>query len=106
MLGLVAGIVGIGGGVYLVPLILVLRLGTEKEAAALFVFVNCFVGFAARAQHHCLELGHMILFVAAAIVGGTIGSYMGSSRFSPRTMEKILGSVILVAVFFLGRKIL
>ena len=47
LLGLVAGIVGIGGGIFLVPLILVFGLGTEKEAAAcgaIFIWLNSMSG--------------------------------------------------------------
>ncbi len=109
VLGLVAGIVGIGGGIYLVPLIIVLGLGTQKEAAAcgsVFIFLNSASGLAARLMHHPVELKSILPLVAAVLIGGASGSHLGSSRLTPRTMEKILGSVILVAIFFLIRKLL
>ncbi|MGW8161249.1 MAG: sulfite exporter TauE/SafE family protein [Desulfobulbales bacterium] len=108
VLGLVAGIVGIGGGVYLVPLIILLGLGSAKEAAAcgaVFIWVNSFAGILARMQHNSIDPAPYLPLFAAVLFGGIAGSYMGSTRFVPRTMQKILGSILIVAVFFLGRKI-
>jgi len=109
ILGLVAGIAGIGGGIYLVPLIIVLGLGTEKEAAtcgAIFIWLNSLSGLISRFQHNAIDLSDYIPLIIAVLAGGALGSYMGSSRFSPKTMEKILGSVILIAIFFLARKVI
>ena len=53
VLGFIAGAVGIGGGIYLVPLIIMFGLGTAKEAAAagaMFIWVNSLAGFIARFQ--------------------------------------------------------
>ncbi len=107
VLGLVAGIVGIGGGIYLVPLIIILGLGTEKEAAtcgAIFIWLNSFSGLFSRLQHNSIDLTNYIPLIVAVLAGGTLGSFVGSFKFSPRVMEKILGSVILVAIFFLTKK--
>jgi len=108
VLGLIAGIAGIGGGVYLVPLILLLGLGTAKEAAAcgaFFIWVNSVVGLAARLQYNAIDMTPFLPLLAAVFAGGLAGSIMGSARFAPRTMERILGSILLVAVFFLAREI-
>jgi uncharacterized membrane protein YfcA len=109
VLGLVAGIVGIGGGIYLVPLIIILGLGTEKEAAAcgaIFIWLNSCSGLLSRLQYNSIDLTNYIPLIIAVIAGGALGSYMGSSRFSPKVMEKILGLVILVAIIFLTQKIM
>ncbi len=108
VLGLVAGIVGIGGGIYLVPLIIVLGLGSEKEAAAcgaVFIWLNSLSGLLSRLQFNSIDLTSHIPLIAAVIVGGTLGSFMGSFKFSPKVMEKTLGAIILVAIFFLIKKI-
>lgn len=108
ILGLIAGIVGIGGGIYLVPLIIILGLGSEKEAAAcgaIFVWLNSVSGLASRLQYNAIDLGQYIPLIVAVLIGGTLGSFMGSTRFSPRMMERILGVVILVAIALLLRKI-
>jgi uncharacterized membrane protein YfcA len=108
VLGLIAGIAGIGGGVYLVPLILLLGLGTAKEAAAcgaFFIWVNSVAGLAARLQYNSIDLIPYMPLIIGALVGGLAGSFLGAGRFEPRTMQKILGSVLLVAIIFLSRKI-
>ncbi|GMR08281.1 MAG: sulfite exporter TauE/SafE family protein [Gammaproteobacteria bacterium] len=109
VLGLIAGIVGIGGGIYLVPLIIILGLGTIKEAAAcsaIFVWLNSASGLAARLQRHPVELLDYVPIIVAVILGAALGSYFGSRRFSPVVMEKILGVIILFAIGFLLRKLL
>jgi uncharacterized membrane protein YfcA len=109
LLGLVAGIVGIGGGVYLVPLIIILGLGTGQQAAAcgaIFVWLNSVAGLASRLQYNAIDLTEYLPLIVAVILGGGLGSYMGSSRLSSKKMEKILGLIILVAIGFLGRKLL
>ncbi|MDF1578964.1 MAG: sulfite exporter TauE/SafE family protein [Desulfobulbales bacterium] len=108
LLGLVAGIAGIGGGVYLVPLIILLGLGTAKEAAAcgsFFIWVNSVAGLLPRLQHPDLDLATLAPLAAAVLLGGMAGSLFGADRFEPRTMQKILGGILLVAILFLGRKI-
>jgi uncharacterized membrane protein YfcA len=108
ILGLVAGIVGIGGGIYLVPLIIILGLGNEKEAAAcgaIFIWLNSCSGLISRIQYNSIDLTNYIPLIAAVLAGGTTGSFMGSFKFSPKAMEKILGAVIVVAIIFLTGKV-
>jgi uncharacterized membrane protein YfcA len=109
VLGLIAGIVGIGGGIYLVPLIIILGLGTEKEAAAcgaIFIWANSMSGLIARLQHNPINIAEFIPLIIAVVLGGTFGSYLGSSKFKPATMQKLLGGIIIIAILFLARKIL
>jgi uncharacterized membrane protein YfcA len=109
VLGFVAGIVGIGGGIYLVPLIIILGLGTEKEAAAcgvIFIGLNSFAGLLSRYQYNSIDLTNYIPLIIAVIAGGIFGSFMGSFKFSPKVMEKILGGVVIAAIFFLTKKII
>ena len=108
VLGLLSGIVGIGGGIYLVPLVIMLGLGTEKEAAAcgaIFIWLNSLSGVISRYQYNAIDLKQYVPIIVAVLIGGALGSAMGSSRLSPRVMEKILGLVIMVAIVFLVRKV-
>jgi uncharacterized membrane protein YfcA len=108
ILGLVSGIVGIGGGIYLIPLIIILGLGSEKEAAtcgAIFIWLNSFSGLLSRLQHNSIDITNYLPVIVAVIIGGAIGSFMGASRLSPKLMEKILGAIIIIAIFFLAIKI-
>lgn len=104
ILGLVAGIAGIGGGIYLVPLIIILGLGTEQQAAAcgaVFVWLNSLTGLLSRLQYNAIELTGYVPLIAAVIIGGSLGSWLGSSRLSRAAMERILGIIVIAAIIML-----
>ncbi len=108
VLGLIAGITGIGGGVYLVPLVILLGLGNAKEAAAcgaFFIWVNSVSGLLARIQYNEVDLVPYLPLVIAVVLGGMAGTLMGAGRFKVRTMQQILGTILLVAILLLGKKI-
>ena len=107
-LGFVAGTVGIGGGIYLVPLIIILGLGSAKEAAAcgaVFIWLNSLSGLIARLQYHRVDANAFLPLIAVVLLGGYLGSLLGSSKFPPRTMEKLLGGIVVIAVVLLTRRI-
>lgn len=108
ILGLIAGITGIGGGIYLVPLIILLGLGNAKEAAAcgaFFIWVNSVSGLLARIQYNEVDFVPYLPLIIAVVLGGMAGTLMGAGRFKVRTMQQILGSILLVAILLLGKKI-
>jgi len=109
LLGLIAGIVGIGGGIYLVPLIIILGLGSPKEAAAcgaVFIWLNSISGLVSRLQFNSIDLTNYLPLIFAVLMGGFTGSFLGSFKLNSKAMEKVLGSVILIAIIFLSKKIL
>lgn len=108
LFGFIAGTVGIGGGIYLVPLIIILGLGSQKEAAAcgvIFIWLNSFSGLISRLQYNSIDLGQYMPLIIAVIIGGTLGSHLGATRFSSKKLEQILGIVVLIAVFLLAKKL-
>ena len=109
ILGLIAGIVGIGGGIYLVPLIIILGLGSEKEAAAcgaIFVWLNSASGLVSRLQYNTIDLMEYLPCILAVLAGAALGSFLGSSRLKAKSMEKLLGIIVVVAIVLLARKIM
>lgn len=107
-LGFIAGAIGIGGGIYLIPLIIILGLGTEKEAAAagtIFVWSNSLAGLAPRYQFLRFEYDMLLPSILSVIIGGSLGSYFGATKYEPQTIQKIMGIIIIVAILFLLRKI-
>jgi uncharacterized membrane protein YfcA len=109
ILGFIAGAVGIGGGIYLVPLIIMFGLGTEKEAAAagaMFIWVNSLVGVIARSQMGTFDFQFIMPLAIAVLIGGFAGSYMGAIKFKPKTIQKIMGGVIIIAILFLIKGLL
>jgi hypothetical protein len=99
-LGLLSGLTGTGGGIFLTPLLIFLRWARTKTAAAtsaLFILLNSIAGLLGNfsATQSFPEFG-VSLLVAAAI-GGLIGSYLGSRRFDPTVIKKLLAVVLVIA---------
>tara|TARA_B100000886_G_C20412200_1_gene487606 strand:- start:192 stop:932 length:741 start_codon:yes stop_codon:yes gene_type:complete len=109
ILGFIAGTVGIGGGIYLVPLIFIFGLGTEKEAAAagiVFIFVNSIVGIIPRFQLQDINFGIITPLIIAVMIGGLLGSYVGSVKFKSNTIQKIMGIILIIGIYSLLSKII
>lgn len=107
-LGFVAGVVGIGGGIYLVPLILILGLGEMKEAAAagaVFIFINSISGLMARIGTFDFPTELILPLGISVLIGGGLGSWLGASRYRAGTLQRILGVIILAAIGLLIRKL-
>ena len=99
-LGFLSGLTGTGGGIFLTPLLLFCRWAHIRQAAAvsaLFILVNSVAGLVGyfSAKHSIPTLG--LLLAAAAIIGGTIGSRLGSRHFPTRTISILLATVLTIA---------
>jgi uncharacterized protein len=99
-IGLLSGIVGVGGGIFLSPVLILLRWATTKQAAAtaaVFILVNSLAGLAGRMVRGHIVVMPLLLPLAAAAVGGYIGSHFGARRFSGLTLRRLLAFVLLLA---------
>jgi len=109
VLGFIAGSVGIGGGIYLVPLIIMFGLGSEKEAAATgatFIWFNSLAGVIARLQSGTIDTDFILPLTGAVMVGGFTGSYLGAVRYNAKTIQNVMGFVVIIAIVVLSRDIL
>ena len=99
-LGLLSGLTGTGGGIFLTPILLMKRWAKTKNAAAvsaLFILVNSISGLSGNLSS-TKELPLFTLsFSVAALLGGACGSYLGSRQFSPTVIKKLLSAVLLIA---------
>jgi uncharacterized membrane protein YfcA len=101
-IGFLSGLIGMGGGILLSPVILLLRWADQKQTAAvsaLFIFVNSLSGMGGQLIKGVQFNNDMVLYVAIAFVGGLCGAYFGSIRFPQTVLKKILGFVLLLASY-------
>lgn len=99
-IGLLSGMIGIGGGIILSPIILMLGWTNQKEAAAIsapFIFVNSIAGILALVGKPDSFSPMVFPWVFVGVIGGLMGSYLGSKLYSNATMNKVLGVVLLIA---------
>ncbi len=100
VLGLAAGLTGIGGGIYLSPLLLIMRwtdMRTNAGVAAAFVLTNSLAGLAGYMSVNTVWPDHIVEYVVVAVLGALIGSELAVRRLSPQRLKSILALVLLVA---------
>jgi uncharacterized membrane protein YfcA len=99
-IGLLSGMLGIGGGVILSPILLLLGWATLKETAAissLFIFVNSVAGLSGYFMGEKTFPTESFYLVPIAVFGGMLGAYYGSGYFSNKVLKYVLATVILLA---------
>ena len=102
IIGLLSGIIGVGGGIFLSPIILLFGWSDPKTTAgiaALFIWVNSASGLigSSISGQNVLEFDVLIPFAIAVLIGGYLGSKFGSEKFSQKTVRNTLVSVMLIA---------
>ncbi|MBC8421752.1 sulfite exporter TauE/SafE family protein [bacterium] len=103
VIGFLSGIIGIGGGIFLSPLVLLLGWTTAKQTAAIsapFILVNSIAGlggvFADQGQLP-VELGFIAPLAIAVVIGGFVGATFGSKKLGHQGLRTTLGAVLLIA---------
>jgi uncharacterized membrane protein YfcA len=99
-IGLLSGMLGIGGGVILSPILLILGWATLKETAAissLFIFVNSVAGLSGYFLTGKTVPTESFYLVPIAVFGGMLGAYYGSGYFTNKVLKYVLATVILMA---------
>ncbi len=107
MLGGISGLVGIGGGIFLSPLLHTLRWGNSKQIAAsasMFIFLNSLAGLVGQLSKPvdpALFQSYLGL-PAAALIGGLAGSFWSSRRFSCAMVQRVAAILVLYASVRVG----
>ena len=100
-MGLLAGLTGVGGGIFLSPLLLMLGWAGTKQTSAVaapFILVNSLAGLAAGFAARVAALPeHAWIFALAVLVGGWFGAEYGSKRFTNPIVRRFLAVVLAVA---------
>jgi uncharacterized membrane protein YfcA len=100
IIGFFSGLIGIGGGIILTPIILLLHWGKMKEAAAvsaLFIWVNSAAGLIGQVSSGVEISSQAFVLVGVALVGGFLGSYYGSRKFNNSLLRYVLAFVLIIA---------
>ena len=101
-IGFLSGLIGIGGGIILSPILLFLKWTDQKQTAAisaLFIFVNSLSGLAGQITKGIQFNSNMIWYVAIAFIGGLFGAYFGALRFKQTILKNVLAVVLLLAAY-------
>ncbi|MHB1179798.1 MAG: TSUP family transporter, partial [Daejeonella sp.] len=99
-IGFLSGLIGIGGGIILSPILLLLKWTNQKQTAAisaLFIFVNSLSGLAGQLTKGINISPDMLSYVAVAFAGGLCGAYLGALRFNQNILKNTLAVVLMMA---------
>lgn len=99
-LGFFSGLIGIGGGIILSPIIILLKWGDMKQTAAVsaaFIFVNSISGLIGQVSNSIQLAPEIGLMLAMAVVGGLIGAHVGSSKLTNKVLRFALSFVLTFA---------
>ncbi|HEY1009003.1 MAG: sulfite exporter TauE/SafE family protein [Daejeonella sp.] len=100
LIGFLSGLIGIGGGIILSPILLLLRWTNQKQTAAisaLFIFVNSLSGLAGQLTKGINFSPDMLGYVSVAFAGGLCGAYLGALKFNQNILKNTLAVVLMMA---------
>ncbi len=99
-IGFFSGMVGIGGGIILSPILLITRWGGMKEtaaASAAFIFLNSLAGLSGHIAAGMEVYPKIFLWIVVVIIGGTLGSWSGGFRLTAKQLRYLITGVLLIA---------
>ncbi len=102
VIGLLAGLTGVGGGIFLTPLLLFAGWAPTRSAAGVsapFILVNSVAGLAGLLTADLTLPSALPLWAVVTLIGGWIGAYWGSRRMPSARLRRALGIVLLIAGF-------
>ncbi len=100
LFGFLAGLTGTGGGIFLTPVMILMRWAPTKRVAAVsvvYILVNSAAGLMGSLRSGISLPSFTVPLMVTVIVGGTLGSYLGSRRFSVPIIHVILATVLILA---------
>jgi len=101
-IGLLSGMIGIGGGILLSPVLILLKWTNQKQTAAIsaaFIFVNSVSGLAGMLTQDIAFTSNMWMYIIFAFMGGLAGAYFASKKLNQNGLKYVLAVVLLIAAF-------
>ena len=111
ILGFISGIVGIGGGIFLSPILFLIRVARPKHiitAASLFILINSVFGIIGQLTKNLNfdEVYSFFYLLIAVLIGGQIGNYLNLKIFPTRLLALITSSLVLFVAIRMGFKLI
>ena len=100
ILGVVAGLVGIGGGIWLSPLLILAGMADPKRAAAtssVFIVANSVSGFLGQSVSKPIDLAILLPLALVVLAGGLLGSRLGALRLDHDKIRVIVSAIVAIA---------
>ena len=109
ILGFISGIVGIGGGIFLSPILFLIKAGKPQHiitTASLFILINSISGIIGQLTKNAVvtEVQNYWYLLAAVFVGGQIGNFLSLKIFSPRILSLVTALLVLFVTIRMGAR--
>ncbi|MFC2156318.1 sulfite exporter TauE/SafE family protein [Acidobacteriota bacterium] len=105
VLGFLAGVIGIGGGIFLGPVLLLIGFASSKHVAGIcsvFVLVNSIFGLSFHYLQGGVDVSGLLLLGGVVFVGAQLGSFLGTKKISPLVLQKTFALLLLYVSIKLG----
>ena len=110
ILGFISGVVGIGGGIFLSPILFLIRAGRPKHiitAASLFILINSLSGIIGQLTKNAVlsEIQNYWFLLLAVLIGGQVGNFLNLKIFPTRVLALVTSCLVLFVAIRMGYKL-
>ena len=110
VLGFISGVVGIGGGIFLSPMLFLIRAGKPKHivtTASLFILINSFSGIMGQITKNAVlnEISNYWYLLLIVLVGGQLGNFLNLKIFPTRILALVTAGLVLFVAIRMGTKL-
>ena len=110
VLGFISGVVGIGGGIFLSPILFLLQAGKPRDiatTASIFILINSVSGLIAQLQkdHLRIEIVDYWFLILSVVIGGQIGNYLNLKILPSKGLAVLTAILVLFVALRMGYKI-
>ncbi len=109
-LGFISGVVGIGGGIFLSPILFLLRAGKPKHivtTASIFILINSLSALMGQLTKNAVfnEISNYWILLLAVIVGGQLGNFLNLKIFPTKILALITSILVIFVAIRMGIKL-
>jgi uncharacterized protein len=109
-IGFISGVIGIGGGIFLSPILLLIKAGKAKHIAtisSLFILINSIAGLSGQLSKNFVlnELSNYWLILLLVFIGGQLGNFLNIKIFPPRLLVILTSILVLFVALRVGYKL-